>query len=375
MKKLMFVAAAAAMTIGAQAELCEEDVSASGCSVYNVKITLKTLAAKKKSCSGVYLAEGDASDKVQNGVWVRYVSTNGTYPGVAQPTASYPAAGYTVNQKYYEAWETAGSADTTTGNSAAWYGDVYWADNTTRTLEGLLWQCTASCFEGDAIWNGNGSGEIYYALWEKKTEKVFSYPVFKYYKNSTMDAFNWITADETPNFDWMGRYGQKANKIGIYWCPSMKGWTADWLDCVGFGTFDVKNLRIKSVTGGVLGEIAPYVVGEEDECGDSSYFKIQIAYVCQKFSAWCCDPCYAAVDWVPAYGNWSLKYNASLSSGKKPLSKILPEYAIFSETGDAAFTNGFDTKGIFEYLNGSKGYTSTTAIVTAGQTYVDNNTL
>jgi len=366
MKKLMIAAAAAAMIVGVQAdELCEESVAGAGCSVYNVKFTFKTISGKKKNCAA-YLIEGDFTTGVDMGVWTRYMNVRpvpAAYDAAAvaaQPQLNAPNAGALVTKAYYDLWVAAGEPTTALGGwptmnpgharaaqaAAVWYGDLYWADNGTRTLEGILWQCAASCFEGNTVWNGKGSGEIYFALWEKKTGKVFSYPAFRYYKNANRDTFNWITADETPAFNWMGRYGAKAEKIGVDWTPTLKNYTWDWIQAVGFGTFDVKALHMKSVTGGAIAQLEPFVNGEEDQCGNGS-FKIQVAYVCEEFKAWCCDPCYAAVDWVPAYGNWSLKYNASLSKGKTPLSKVLPAYAVFSATGDAAFTNGYDTKGIF----------------------------
>lgn len=376
MKKLVIAAAAAAMIGGVYAdELCEESVGGSGCSVYNVKFTFKTLVGKKFNCAK-YLAEGDfdpatgtGGGTVPMGVWTRYVNA-AAYPSYAMATA-----GKLVAQTYYDKWVEGGEAPTTANNSAAWYGDLYWADNATRTLEGILWQCEANCFEGFEPHNGKGSGTIYFALWEKKTERVLSYPVFKYYKNATHDTFNWLTPDETGAFSWMGRYGAKAEKIGVAWAPTTKGWTWDWIDAVGFGTFDVKALHMKSVTGGAVAGLESYVNGKEDDCGNGT-FKLQVAYVCEEFKAWCCDPCFAAVDWVPAYGNWSLKYNASLSKGKTPLSKILPKYAIFSETGDDTFTNGFDNKGIFEEIKGpNKVYADQKAIVTAATAWVDTNEL
>ena len=372
MKKLMIAAAAAAMIGGVQAdELCTETAAGSNCSVYNVKFTFKTISGKARNCAQ-YLIEGAGLARVNQGVWTRYMTAVLPNPVVwgAAREAQYArnstawggiANGPLVNQAYYDAWVGAGEPYTAgsltweaghapagAGLAAVWYGDLYWADNATRTLEGLLWQCDASCFEAAQVFNDKGSGEIYFALWEKKTQKVFSYPAFRYYTSKDKSSFKWITADEQPFFNWMGRYGAKAEKIGVSWTPNLKRYTWDNINAVGFGTYDVKNLHMKSVTGGAIARLEPFVNGQEDQCGNGS-FKIQVAYVCEEFKAWCCDPCYAAVDWVPAYGNWSLKYNASLSKGKTPLSKILPSYAIFSETGDAAFTLGYDNKGIFHW--------------------------
>ena len=54
MKKLMIAAAAAALVGGAFADLCDDDPKpASGCAVYNVKFTLKTLDAKLAKVKGV----------------------------------------------------------------------------------------------------------------------------------------------------------------------------------------------------------------------------------------------------------------------------------------------------------------------------------
>ena len=275
MKKLMIVAAAAAMAGVAFADLCDEVIGgAAGCALYNVKFTFKTLAAKDAKCTANQLAS-DAC--------------------------------------------TALDAD------IAKKGLAY-LDNTTRTFEGLLWQCKAACFEGVAPNEGAAdAGDINYVLWEKKSELAIS-PKAVY--NSAQDADpRWIgggdAATEQTKFDVLGRYGNKAQKVTAYWKPSMLN-AEEEIIAAGFGTFDTKKMLIKSISGNAVGKLVPVTATTSELCTDVELVTV-LAYMCHNFKSWCCCECVNAA-LAPASGTWSLKYNSSASKNGK-LSKLIPEYA------------------------------------------------
>lgn len=341
MKKLMIVAALAA-AVSANAELCVETGTAAGCSVYNVKFSLKTLAGKKSECGNVLLANQGG------GVWTRYVGAGDAAVIAAGAAVGDPVANLTQAQL--------------TAGAALWTGTAYpgsfrdreletrrtfWMDNATRTWEGVLWQCEANCVDP----NTAGSRAMF-VMWEKKAKRAMSFPAFRAY-NAVNAAgqrpYRWFSvnydcndvtanppnfaktaANEVPNFWFLGRYGQKATKVAVGWNPTV--YPTYGFHAAGFGTFYSKDNvhRMTSVSGNCVGLIAPLVAGAEDDCGNDTRIFAQVAYVCQKFKMWCCDPCYYATFGVPASGTWSLKYNASLSKGTKPLSSIIPDYAVFS---------------------------------------------
>lgn len=327
MKKLMIVAAAAAMVGGTQAaELCYEDLAGDSCAVYNVKFTFKTLAAKRDSNCGLTWLIDDQGD----GMWTR--------TDIADVTIS-------------DATTAAGGAhdQTVFPRVRAYKRALYWADNATRTFDGILWQCTASCFESldlaaAARFNGWANGHLNYALWEKRSQTSIAYPVIRYYTKKDRSRYGWWTLDARRSFDFLGRYGQTAQKVAAYWTPwIMRG----NIEAAGFGTYDSKGKRMKAVSGNAVGMIAPLNAGAADACGRASRFFVQIAFMCEDFIQWCCDGCYAGVELVPASGTWSIKYNASLSKGNKSLSTILPNYTVF---GSAIFGSAGWTR-VRNYLN------------------------
>ena len=123
--------------------------------------------------------------------------------------------------------------------------------------------------------------------------------------------------------------GKKAQKVAAYW------WVQNLLhgqsiDAAGFGTYDVKNLRTKSVSGNAVGMIMPIQDGASDPCGNKGRIFCALGFMCVEWMDWCCDGCYAGVDLVPASGTWSLKYNASATKkankDKATLASFVPKY-------------------------------------------------
>jgi hypothetical protein len=349
MKKLMIAAVAAAMVGGVYADdLCNESgPAASGCSVYNVKFVLKTLAAKKKACDAKWLQD-------YGNLWRRYDSNGAVvdtvYAAVIQ--AALSTENVAVN-------------DANLGATVIAKRDLYWMDNATRKWEGVLWQCTAACFQGD------GANRVEFVMWEAKAKRAMSFPAFRAY-NKDKASYRWfsvnqnfntaaVSANEDSNFWFLGRYGQKATKVAVGWNPTV--YPAYGFHAAGFGSFDAKNKRMTSVSGNCVGLIRPLVAGKEDDCGNGSNIFVIIAPLCTEFKQWCCDGCYYGEIAVPASGTWTLKYNSSLSKGTKPLSSIIPAYAVFStdnytaaqinlvKAGDGV-NGGVDAAGFFMNTNG-----------------------
>ena len=279
MKKLMIAAAAMAMVGAASADLCDEVVGgAAGCALYNVKFTFKTLAAKDAKCSAANLAK-DACKELDADI------------------------------------ETKGLA---------------YLDNVSRKFDGILWQCEAVCFEGVAPnEDAENADSINYVLWEKKTELAIS-PLAEYKKGELQEGeVRWVgggtAAEEEKQFQVLGRYGNKAQKVTAFWMPSMnEALAGNMIVAAGFGTFDTKNLRIKSLSGNAVALLTPITAVTEELCDETEMVTV-LAYMCHSFKSWCCCEC-VNVALAPASGTWSIKYNASASKNGK-LSKIIPEYA------------------------------------------------
>ena len=369
MKKLMF---ASALVAGASAfgGLCTPEAAAqTGCSLYNVKFTFKTLAAKKACAEGAKWLVTDGAAGLGS-VWYRSSEADAMAEAV-KAGANVVASDYLTTPATF----CNGRRTVTAASKRV----VYWMDNATRKFDGVLWQCTAACFEG-AIEDceSTNDGRIDYAIWEKKTSLPISYPIlaFKYYTDKDADGAysaddpivgtEYVTLDASQDM-WLGRYGKSAQKVAAYWMPELLH--NQWIDAAGFGTFDVKNLRIKSVSGNAVAMLAPIdEVLTTNTCGDKNgeKFFCAIGFMCTKWADWCCDGCYAGVELVPASGTWSIKYNASATkkanADKATLRTFVPDYMFYGTASIWARYRALDpfihTDG-FHYVdndNGNFGY-------------------
>ena len=334
----MFAAAAAALAGAASAALCDSETVADSCSVYNLKFSFKTLAAKKACNQGAKWLVTTRFAGAWNAVWVR--------SDTADAAATVAAGGREPTAADYigVAIDPVGVF----GNVArAARREVYWMDNATRKFEGILWQCHAACFEGLADLNPNNNGRINFALWEKKSSLALSFPIVQVKVGTNDgDALKDILLQEYASFDeqnnfWLGRYGKSAQKIAAYWQPALRN--GQFIGAAGFGTFDGKNLRIKSISGNAVGMIAPLNEALLDACGNVGNFFCAVGFLCVDWRDWCCDGCYAGVEVVPASGNWSLKYNASATkkanNDKATLRSFVPDYMFYTHANWAAFRN------------------------------------
>ena len=332
MKKLMLVAAAAAMTGVAQAKLCDVEAVGESCSVYNVKFTFKTLMAKKACAEGSKWLIRRLNNL--NGIWYRTTT--------AEDNAAKAIAG---------AGNAVEPIDYLLGTGrVAFNRPVYWMDNATRKFEGILWQCEAACFEGAAPWNdvNVNFARINFAMWEKKSQVALTLPIAQFKIGKPVDGGNgfvngefrheYATFDEEFNFTFLGRYGKSAQKVGAFWQPFIIG--GQFIGAAGFGSYDAKNTRIKSVSGNAVGMIHPLNELGEDACGRRAPFFCAIGFMCAQWRDWCCDGCYAGLQLVPASGTWSLKYNASATksanNGKTVLADLVPAYMLYSDARWAA---------------------------------------
>ncbi len=333
MKKLMIAVATAAVFGGTYADLCDpETQKPAGCSVYNVKFTFKTLAAKKACSDGAK--------------WL--VTSGGAFGGFWLRDAGIDAkAGKTDATRTLADYLAIPAGDNTLCDgrplTLADRREVYWMDNGTRRFDGVLWQCAAQCFEGiPEDCSANNNGRINFALWEKKSSRPISLPVFQYKYGTDDNGDKELTDKEIKSQGyasynaadqmWLARYGQKAQKVSMYWMPSLR--LGQSIDAAGFGSFDAKNLRIKSVNGNAVGLLAPLNAGASDKCGNPSKIFCAVGFMCVEWKDWCCDGCYAGVELVPASGTWSVKYNASATkkanAGKATLASLIPAYMFYA---------------------------------------------
>ena len=285
MKKLMFAAAAAAM-VGSVYAGCGDS---NGCLVYDLKVTLKTLGPKAQKCKDT-------------------------------------------------------CADAT----------VYYLDTVTRSLKGYAWSCDYDC-ECDGT---SGKTVLQLALWEPKAELGWWL-----YKTTDKEGEQKIDIREQTI-----RFAKKGSKAAV-WFDVVDAEGTDWkaagcadsdykvlstLKFVGFGTAAKnKNLNsciVKSVSGNVIGDVTPDVRCAKKSTTKGNWCEDDVTECCADYEIrWACL-CNCDVDWcddideveilsasklmngtgrVPAYGTWSMKYNASLSSPKSKvkLTDKLPKYA------------------------------------------------
>jgi hypothetical protein len=346
MKKLMIAATAAMAGATTFGGLCDPDAAGTdSCTVYNIKFTFKTLAAKTACAQGAKWLVTDSVPGAPNAVWYR--NSNADNLARADNTTLVPAgtAAGTVDRSDYLAIGAAGTLACPTAGAIANADHrlVFWMDNATRKFEGVAWQCKYACFEGlfsDCDLTNNG--RLNYVLWEKRNRLAISFPVFQAkigesdggtppgFKNNTYETLYFSRDAQREMF--IGRYGKKAQKVAAYW-GLYRLLHAQTIDAAGFGTYDVKNLRTKSVSGNAVGMIMPIQDGATDECGNKDRIFCALGFMCVEWMDWCCDGCYAGVELVPASGTWSLKYNASATKkankDKAKLTDFVPDYMFY----------------------------------------------
>ena len=287
MKKLMIAAAAAAMIGGANAELCYDDVTTtqSGCALYNVKFTLKSLDTK------LLINKGSKAS-----------------------STCYDDSTPTTCCTYF--------------------------DNATYTFDGIIWDCAATC---GTLSEGNAK----FVLWSTKKKMAVS---TKLSKSLTADGKRYEFAGATATFDFINRYSKAGTKVQAFWTLDQadEGLINDLgtIYAAGFGTFDAKKSIVKSISGNAVAafEVPTIPSYKDDKDGWTSLTTIfskqkcanpnpDVLDLCATLTNWCAvmekDGVTSAadVDKVAASGTWSVKYNASLSAGKKSLAKIVPDYA------------------------------------------------
>ena len=258
MKKLMIVAAIAAMTSGVYADACD-DVDYSeingDCLVYDVKFSLKTLAPKKLTCK---TCDKCSDDDV-----------------------------------------------------------VYYLADTTRTLKGYLWFCYDDCWDVD--------DEPYVALWDTKAKSAII-PLY-YTIDTTSGAKKKVAQPVTTQFEFLGRYGKKGDKVAALW--NVESEYAE-IAAAGVKGSVIKDkeegtVKLKSISGNAVAYIALQTIEVAKKCADPEEFTAKIAALCDCWETWCDDGDEA--DIAPASGTWSLKYNKSLSKGAKSMLLVVPSYA------------------------------------------------
>ena len=111
------------------------------------------------------------------------------------------------------------------------------------------------------------------------------------------------------------------------------------ITAAGFGTFDIKNARVKSISGNAVASLGvptiPGYYSDKDDweamttifakqkCDNPVPFMLEL---CDELDSWCdlSDP----VTYVAASGTWSIKYSSSKSKGNKTLRQLVPAYAV-----------------------------------------------
>lgn len=266
MNKLMIAAAAAAMIGGVYAtDVCtdEGEAVAGGCLVYDLKISVKTLAPKHGTCK-----------------------------------------------------------DKGSGCSDGSCSEIYYLDNTSRTLKGYLWFCEDDCWTAD--------DQPHIVLWDTKS-KQYIVPIgyAKVEKNgSTITKYYYET--DGLAFSFLGRYGKKVKKAAAAWEID-----TDYLVGAAAGVNgsliqnkDEGTAMLKSISGNFAGMAMPSLTVSK-KCEDPEVELGVYATLCDCIDSWC-DASEEA-DSVPASGTWSLKYNKKLSNSSTPMFKLVPKYALMNE--------------------------------------------
>ena len=197
----------------------------------------------------------------------------------------------------------------------------YYLDDASRTIKGYLWICEYECGKAFNV-----------VLWDSKNKKVIIPVAYE--------------AVEFANEVWV--YGKKATKVaGTLEFAGSDLFGNETIDVVASG-LNGKLVRgtaeedcyIKSLSGYVAGNLAwihPSTstggssggLCEEpvdpEECPSDANILEYCDACC--FDGWC-EVENAAPDMLPTVGTWKMKYNKTVSKGKKSISQLVPAYAL-----------------------------------------------
>jgi hypothetical protein len=240
MKKLMIAAAAAAVVAGAYAD-CERPTNTpTNCAeVYDVVLSLKTTECKCKI----------NSTKVTSSECGR------------------------TNKDKVEAC-------------------VAWRQIVTKKVQGVIFNCTCSCTT-DVAGSILDSAILAPAVWNGDTTEAME-----------GNQYFWIAKDklilnrdtDLLTIKWLARIGQKGTQV------EAAGTFQEGINVAGYGSYDTKNARVKSIAGNAAG-----VWGAPIDCSDEEGEEYCPAYKL------CEDEVLDAYAVTFAAGTWSVKYNSSKS--------------------------------------------------------------
>jgi hypothetical protein len=274
MKKLMIVAAVSAMTVGAFAAACSDEVSAT-CRVWDVQMKLKSLGPKKTTC------------------------------------------------------KVSSTCDDTKAK-------VYYMDSVSRKLKGMLWICDYVCDDeiefNTVLWDTKekvgvisytadgaqtvSASELY--AYGKKADKVAGTIAF------TGDYWDWAAQDALPGIEVVasGLNGKikKGSADDDCYIKSLSGYAA--------GTIAYIKPAVVTVTTGTAGNWCEEPSLDVEVCEEYETLLLPFCGACC-FTSWC-DVEDVAPDMVPAAGTWSMKYSKKLSkkSQKTAITSVIPAYAL-----------------------------------------------
>lgn len=267
MKKLIVLAATAAMATLGNGASCYDVAEAAVCRAWDVKMTLKTLAPKKTSCS----------------VAARSVCEDSTE------------------------------------------GVTYYMDDAKRTLKGYLWICDYTCDDEPVfncvLWDAKNRRSVI-AYSAKDVQTVSASEVYAYGKKAdkiagTIEFTGTDAAGDEAIYmtatGIKGKFKRGATSEDGY-IKSLSGHACGTLKYVGADSTVVYSASTLCSDGEVV-----------EECPCEEARLIPFCEACC-FENWC-DAEYAP-EMVPAVGTWSMKYNKKVSTGSKSMGELIPLYAL-----------------------------------------------
>lgn len=240
MKKFMIAAAVAAMVGGVFADCDIPEEKTSNCAeVYDVVLNLKTTECKCK---------------------VLTTKTSGSECGI------------TTHGKVEEC--------------------VAWRQVVTKKVQGVIFSCFCDCTDDVAgsVLDGNVFAPV---IWNGLTgDDMEGNQLFWIAKDKLL-----LDPSDLLTIKWLARIGKSKNQV------EAAGTFGDGIYVAGYGAYDTKNSRVKSISGNAAG-----VWGAPIDCSDEEGMELCPAYDL-------CDADVALADYTKTFaaGTWSVKYNASKS--------------------------------------------------------------
>ncbi len=175
---------------------------------------------------------------------------------------------------------------------------VAWRQVVTKKVQGVIFSCFCDCTDDVAgsVLDGNVFAP---AIWNLMTDDTMSGNQYFWIAKDKIV----LPAEDLLTIKWLARIGKTKNQV------EAAGTFGDGIYVAGYGAYDTKNSRVKSISGNAAGVWLTTRDCSSEDADDDGFLDDD----CPAYDL--CDATTAVADYTKTFaaGTWTVKYNASKS--------------------------------------------------------------